>query len=53
MSNGRPSGEYVVFADGFQQLQPPGRPVGVAIGPDGSLYISDDSGGRIWRVIRR
>jgi glucose/arabinose dehydrogenase len=24
--------------------------VGVAVGPDGSLYITDDAGGRIWRV---
>jgi glucose/arabinose dehydrogenase len=27
------------------------RPTGLAVGPDGSLYISDDAGGRIWRVI--
>ena len=26
------------------------RPSGVAVGPDGSLYISDDEDGRIWRV---
>ena len=26
------------------------RPSGVAAGPDGSLYISDDQKGRIWRV---
>jgi glucose/arabinose dehydrogenase len=34
-------------------VQPTGarhRPVGLAVGPDGSLYISDDRGGRIWRV---
>lgn len=29
------------------------RPTGLAVGPDGSLYISDDAGGRIWRVIYR
>jgi glucose/arabinose dehydrogenase len=27
-----------------------GRPVGVAIGPDGSLFVSDDGSGSIWRV---
>ena len=27
------------------------RPAGVAIGPDGSLYISETEQGRIWRVI--
>jgi glucose/arabinose dehydrogenase len=27
------------------------RPVGVAVSPDGALYISDDKGGRVWRVI--
>jgi glucose/arabinose dehydrogenase len=53
-----PSGDYQVFADGFKgadTLESPGdakhRPVGVAQGPDGSLYISDDAGGTIWRVV--
>mgnify|MGYP001274338699 CR=1 FL=1 len=27
-----------------------GRPVAVAVGPDGSLYVSDDGAGRIWQV---
>ncbi len=45
----------VVFADGFAGAdKEPGkaahRPSGVAVGPDGSLYISDDQNGRIWRV---
>lgn len=30
-----------------------GRPVGFAIGPDGSLYISDDGSGSIYRLIWR
>ena len=30
-----------------------GRPVGLAIGPDGSLYISDDGSGSIYRVTWR
>ena len=27
-----------------------GRPVAVEVGPDGSLYVSDDGTGRIWRI---
>ncbi|MEJ2546183.1 MAG: PQQ-dependent sugar dehydrogenase [Gemmatimonadota bacterium] len=51
-----PAGSWEVFADGFAgaDKSPRGalhRPTGLAIGPDGSLYISDDSGGRIWRVL--
>jgi glucose/arabinose dehydrogenase len=45
-----------VFADGFAggHMDPGGaryRPVGLAEGADGSLYISDDQRGRIWRII--
>jgi glucose/arabinose dehydrogenase len=44
------------FADGFagRRKDPGGaryRPVGLAEGPDGSMYITDDQRGRIWRVI--
>jgi glucose/arabinose dehydrogenase len=44
------------FADGFagagsRSSGSQHRPVGVAQGPDGSLFISDDAGGRIWRVV--
>jgi glucose/arabinose dehydrogenase len=55
--NGRPSGRAETFADGFAGPGRPlpgaarHRPVGVTEGPDGSLYISDDRGGRIWRVV--
>ena len=53
--NGRPGTEYEIFADGFAgpDVSPQGavhRPTGLALGPDGSLYIADDKGGRIWRV---
>ena len=46
---------YEVFADGFAggRLDPGGarfRPVGLAEGPDGAIYISDDQRGRVWRV---
>jgi glucose/arabinose dehydrogenase len=54
----RPSGEYQVFADGFAGKSPilsPGearfRPMGLAQGPDGALYIGDTQHGRIWRVM--
>jgi glucose/arabinose dehydrogenase len=44
------------FADGFagRRVNPGGadhRPVGLAEGPDGSMYITDDQRGRIWRII--
>ena len=50
-----PTGEWDVFARGFSTDPPtlagPHRPVGLAEGPDGSLYISDDAGGRIYRIL--
>lgn len=55
MAGGKASGPFVVFADGFAgpNKTPSGaahRPTGLAVGPDGSLYIADNSGGTIWRV---
>lgn len=56
--NGKPTGKWEVFADGFAgttDIQSPGqaqhRPCGLAQGPDGSLYVSDDSKGRIYRIV--
>lgn len=55
--NGKPTGAAQTFADGFAG---PGlatggaarhRPTGLAMAPDGALYVSDDAGGRIWRII--
>ena len=43
------SGPYEVFADGFLGIG--SRPVGLAQAPDGSIYVSDDAGGRIWKIL--
>jgi glucose/arabinose dehydrogenase len=53
---GEPTGSWEVFADGFAQREtsPRGalhRPVGLAVGPDGSLFISDSQRGAIWKVM--
>jgi len=55
MADGKKSGDYVIFANGFAGAHvDPGRaafrPTGLAMGPDGALYIADDVHGRIWRV---
>ena len=50
--NGRPTGQYSTFATdkgGPTAL----RASGVAVAPDGSLYISADQNGKIWRVTKR
>jgi mono/diheme cytochrome c family protein len=54
-ANGKTTGKFIVFADGFAGTHKdpgtaPHRPSGLAIGPDGSLYVSDDVAGRIWRI---
>ncbi len=53
-----PTGGYEIFADGFAgpDKSPRGalhRPSGLALGPDGSLYVADDRGGTIFRIIYR
>jgi glucose/arabinose dehydrogenase len=54
--NGAFGPEYETFADNFADgtLDPGGaahRPVGLAQGPDGALYVTDDQRGRVWRVV--
>lgn len=54
LADGKASGPYIVFADGFRNGDGTGtehRPTGLAVGPDGALYIADDAAGRIWRVV--
>jgi glucose/arabinose dehydrogenase len=58
LRDGRTTGRYIVFADGFagvppEEIEPSKakhRPVGLAIAPDGSLYVADDIGGRIYKI---
>jgi len=54
---GVPSGDWEIFANGFAgigEIKSPGdakhRPCGLAQAPDGSLFVSDDSNGRIYRI---
>ena len=56
--DGKPSGNWEVFADNFaggEQFMSPNaakhRPCGLAQGPDGSLYVSDDQGGTIYKIV--
>lgn len=58
MSGDLPSGDYEIFADGFPGIESftapsdaQSRPTGIAVGPDGSLYISDSVKGKIWRIV--
>lgn len=55
--NGQPFGKWEVFADGFSGSpektasgRADHRPCGLAQGPDGSLYVSDDSKGAIYKL---
>jgi len=50
--NGKPTGVYEDFVTGFVSSENDvwGRPVGVAVGKDGALYITEDGSGTIWRV---
>ena len=52
MKDGKPTGAYEDFLVGFvgDDRSVWGRPVGVATARDGSLLVSDDGSGSIWRV---
>ena len=52
-TGGKPSGPARDLLTGFladDEKHSFGRPVGVALGPDGSLLVADDVGDTIWRV---
>lgn len=56
--NGKATGKWEIFADGFAGIDTVAntsdakyRPMGLAEGPDGSLYISESNKGKIWRVM--
>jgi glucose/arabinose dehydrogenase len=57
MTDGRP-GPIEDFLTGFlasdgsgdAPIQVWGRPVGIAVSPDGGLLVSDDAGNRIWKI---
>jgi glucose/arabinose dehydrogenase/cytochrome c553 len=55
--NGKPTGKWEVFADGFAKdpivtnFQAAYQPMGLATGPDGSLYLTDSHKGKIWRIM--
>jgi glucose/arabinose dehydrogenase len=58
-TGGKP-GTREVFADGFAGKTPlmspndaVARPGGLAMGPDGSLYITEDVKGKVWRILYR
>ena len=52
--NGKPSGKPEDFLTGFianiEKMEVYGRPVAVAVLPDGSLLVTDDAAKTIWRV---
>jgi glucose/arabinose dehydrogenase len=55
--DGKPSGDWEVFADNFSggpELTASGRakyrPCGLAQGPDGSIYVTDDTKGTVWKI---
>jgi glucose/arabinose dehydrogenase len=53
LKDGKSGGVYEDFMTGFVRPdgQVWGRPVGVDVGKDGSLFVSEDAGEVIWRVV--
>lgn len=54
-TKGKYSGKYETFADNFANgkldpSQAEHRPTGLATAPDGAMFVSDDKGGRIYRI---
>ncbi len=58
LAGDKASGQCEIFADGFAGAErspdkAQHRPTGLAVGPDGSLFVSDDVRGRIYRIVYR
>lgn len=55
LRNGVPTGEYEDFATGFGLGRDTvwGRPVGVTVAQDGSLLVSEDGNGTVWRIAHK
>jgi len=53
--DGKPTGEYEDFMTGFVTPEGDvwGRPVGAAVAHDGSLIVTEDANGTVWRVSYR
>jgi glucose/arabinose dehydrogenase len=53
MKNGHATGEYDDFLTGFVTAEGEvwGRPVGVTVGNDGSLFVTDDGSRSVWHVV--
>lgn len=54
LQGNQPAGPVEDFAVGWldeETGEASGRPVGLAVGPDGALFVSDDKGGFIYRII--
>ena len=53
VKNGHATGEYDDFLTGFVTANGDvwGRPVGVAVGNDGSLFVTDDGSRSVWHVV--
>ncbi|MCA8829863.1 PQQ-dependent sugar dehydrogenase [Hymenobacter pini] len=56
--DGKPSGNWELFADNFAGTpekaaagRPDHKPCGLAQGPDGSLYVTDDKQGTVYRIV--
>ncbi len=57
MAAGKPSGAAILFADGFAGPDKgrggvANRPTGLLVAGD-AIYVSDDAGGRIWKIVYR
>lgn len=57
MKQGKVAGDWEIFADGFtgkgkvaNPRDAQHRPCGLAMGPDGSLFVSDDAKGMVWKI---